>query len=166
MSDAATNFLGSGFAFPFRTGAAGLPDVKFVTGRPLVAGVVNFLLNTMPGDLRWAPGIGADLEAFRQKPVNRTTEEDAIRALEQSLGASEPRLADVRVTSERRAPEERIDLATRFVLITAPTAASDVRLPRRGQQDILRQFPSGALAIQGFADAISIISGVGQTGNE
>lgn len=166
MSDAATNFLGSGFAFPFRAGPAGLPDVQFVTGIDLVSGVVKFLMDMVPGDLPFDPGIGINPEPLLHAGLDRASVDAAERDIRVSLGDAEPRLGDVDVKTLRRFNDERLDLSTSFRVIEAPVAENDVRLPRRGQEDILKGVATGRLAIQGFADSISIISGIGTTGNE
>ena len=166
MSDAATNFLGSGFAFPFRAGPAGLPDVQFVTGIDLVSGVVKFLLDTVPGDLPFAPDIGINPDYMRHDALDQATIDEAESNIRISLGNAEPRIRDVDVVTTRRLGAERMDTDVKFGVIDAPVGDNDVRLPKRNQQDILKVADTGRLAIQGFADSISIISGIGTTGNE
>lgn len=166
MSDAATNFLGSGFAFPFRAGPAGLPDVKFATGEDLVAGVVKFLMDTVRGDLVWDPGVGMNPEYRRHDALDHATVAEMERDYRYSLGEAEPRIRDVTVKARRDLNNERMDTDISFRTIEAPVASNDVRLPLRGQQDILRVHRKSALPIQGYADALSIISGIGDTGNE
>lgn len=166
MSDAATNFLGSGFAFPFRAGPAGLPDVKFVTGEDLVAGVVKFLMDTVRGDLIWDPAVGMNPEYRRHDALDHASIAEMERDFRYSLGDAEPRIRDVNVKARRDLDAERMDTDIQFRVIEAPVIGNDVRLPRRGHQDILRVHRKSPLPIQGYADALSIISGIGDTGNE
>lgn len=166
MSSPATDFLGSGIAFPYRVGARGLPDLVMASGKALVSGVVHFLLDTAPGDLPWDPGVGMDPETLRLDATDRFAVTEAKSLLETSLAQSEPRLADVRAEIHAIPSQETLEAKVTFRLIAAPIPENAVRLPADGHGDVLRETLSDRLPIQGFQDAFEIVGGFGTTGNE
>lgn len=158
-------FLGSGIAFPFRTGGGGLPELVLANGEDLVEDVINFLLRTTPGDLPWDPELGLDPEVLRFDPTDLDSAVDARTRIERALAEGEPRLADVEVETRREPSRELLDVGATFRVIESPTPENDVRLPQRGQQDVLRAAAT-RIPIQGHFRSVTIIPGTGTTGSE
>ncbi len=93
------SFLGFGLVRPFQR--AGGADFVTAGGERGLASALGQILGTTPGDLRWRPSFGADLQPIRHQNMTEERLALAITLATNSIVAFEPRiqLQDVKAES-------------------------------------------------------------------
>lgn len=153
-SPEATDFLGSGPAFPFRIGKAGLPDLEFSRGVAAVTAGVNLLLKTSPGEIQFDPLIGNDPENLRFDPTDLRAVLDARNFITQSLVRSDPRVENV-FADVRPAPSKgELEIGLSYDVIQEDVVGNRVILPENDHDDILNEVDDVAAPGHGFKSAV------------
>ena len=153
-SPEATEFLGSGPAFPFRIGKAGLPDIEFVRGVPAVSAAVAFMLDFSPGELQFDPLIGMSPEDLRFDPTDVRAVFDARNLVTQSLGVADPRIENVHADVRPRGEEGELNIGISYDVIDQDVPGNRVILPEDGHDDILNEVDDARSIGHGFKSAV------------
>lgn len=150
----ATDFLGSGPAFPFRIGKGGLPDIEFARGVNAVSAMVGFMLRTSPGEIQFDPLIGMDPENLRFDPTDVRAVLDARNFVTQSLAGVDPRVENVHADVKPRGEEGSLNISISFDVIDEDVPGNRVILPENGHDDVLNEVDDARSAGHGFKSAL------------
>lgn len=90
------DLLGNGLIGPFRREAGS--DFASAHGGALVKSCVEQVLGTKPGEVRWRPRFGMNVEPFRHKNLTQASAQALAAEVHRALLAWEPRLSTVAVT--------------------------------------------------------------------
>lgn len=91
-----TEFLGTGWAFPFAIASSGA--VAVAADDEDIRQAIRIILGTTPGERVMRPDFGAGLHALVFEPINTTTRALAKHHVEQALVKWEPRIDSITVT--------------------------------------------------------------------
>ncbi len=152
----ATEFLGSGPAFPFRVGKEGLPEIEFSRGRAAVRAAVEFLLKTFPGELPFDPALGLDPESLRFDPTDLRATLDAHQLVQASLVEGDPRIVHVQADVRPEPRNDLMNIGVTFDIIEEQVAENHVILPEGGHDDVLRDTPGARSIGRGFLSAVLV----------
>ena len=153
-SPESTEFLGSGPAFPFRIGKAGLPDLEFALGIPAVNAGVRLALKTAPGEIQFDPGMGADPESLRFDPTDVRAVLDARNFVTQSIGQGDPRIENIHADVRAQPSDGQLNIGLSYDVIDQNVAGNAVILPQPGHDDILNEVDDERSIGHGFKSAI------------
>ncbi len=92
------DLLGNGLTIPFRR--TGGRDFASAHGGPLVESCVAQIMGTRPGELRWRPKFGMDVEPYRHRNLTDASAQALAAEVHRALSEFEPRLSAVSVTSQ------------------------------------------------------------------
>lgn len=105
MGQAASDFLGTGFAFPFAVG----PDGRLALARRTqrIDEAIFLILGTRPGERLMQPEFGCHIHELVFAPNNAATRTRAVDAVRRALVAHEPRIDvhDIRCELDPAQPE-------------------------------------------------------------
>jgi phage baseplate assembly protein W len=92
------DLLGNGIITPMRRVAGS----DFVTGNgeTLVRSSVRQIMGTKPGELRWRPDFGMDLERYRHRGATKALSQQLSNEISSGLTRWEPRLAELEVLAD------------------------------------------------------------------
>jgi phage baseplate assembly protein W len=90
--------IGRGLVKPLRRMASS--DFIATTGSALIRSSIQQILGTAPGEIRWRPRFGVDLERFRNRNISERNLNDLTVAIQESLKRYEPRINASGVTAE------------------------------------------------------------------
>lgn len=97
------NTLGYGLITPFRRTASS--DFLAAEGEPLVSSSLEQILGTRPGELRWRPDFGIDLERYRHKNNSPALGQQLAQEEAEAISAWEPRVQLISVSASISAAE-------------------------------------------------------------
>lgn len=92
------DLLGNGLVIPFRRVSGS--DFVSAHGGPLVESCVAQIMGTRPGELRWRPKFGLDVEPYRHRNLTAAMAQALASEIYRALVEWEPRLSSVAVTPQ------------------------------------------------------------------
>lgn len=91
------DLLGNGLTIPFQR--VGGQDFASAHGSPLVKSCVAQIMGTRPGELRWRPKFGMDVEPFRHRNLTGASAQALGAEVYRALSEYEPRLTQIDVAT-------------------------------------------------------------------
>jgi phage baseplate assembly protein W len=92
------DLLGNGLVIPLRRVAGS--DFVSAHGEPLVRSCVSQIMGTKPGELRWRPKFGLNIDPYRHQNLTQASAQAMASEIYRALGDWEPRLSSVSVTPQ------------------------------------------------------------------
>ncbi len=118
------SFLGFGLIRPFQR--AGGNDFLVAGDVRLIASAIGQILGTKPGDLRWRPSFGVDLERVRHKNLTEENEALALALSANALSQFEPRIEFSVAKAEKK--DTTLKITVEWQVIAANTPRNQVLL--------------------------------------
>jgi phage baseplate assembly protein W len=123
----ATDFLGAGFAFPFRVNVRGRLAVARAEAR--IEESIYLILGTRFGERLMQPDFGCGVHDLLFAPNDPATRTEAVDAVREALAAWEPRIDVVDVSEETSTQQPGLLLIRVDYIIRANNALSNLVYP-------------------------------------
>lgn len=119
-----TSILGFGLVRPFQR-AAGADFVR-AGGERVVRSAIGQIMGTLPGELRWRPTFGTDLERIRHRGMSEEMVGTARALTEGAIGAWEPRISGI--ATKMRMVDTQFFIEVRWQVVGQGSLANQVLL--------------------------------------